>query len=144
LQNYHGNIVLRAYDPKSKKLTTEKEVPVSVLVGQEQNYDLEVKSLHAQSVENGHILSLDLYNSGNAFCEPETDLIIKDAEGKFVERVALNLPEGVDRILPLRNQRVVGIAKNLKSGKYIAEINIKNEGKDLISTKKEFKVEAKN
>jgi hypothetical protein len=138
--SYHGNVTLQAYNPETEKLLTKKQVPVSILVGNEQDYQLEVKSLHAKAVKEGQLLSLDLLNSGNAFINPTIDCIISDQDGKFVERLSFNLPKGVERILPLKRQRLMTTAKNLESGKYKAKIEIKYQGEDLTSVEKEFEV----
>jgi hypothetical protein len=138
--SYHGNVTLQAYNPETEKLLTKKQVPVSILVGNEQDYQLEVKSLHAKAVKEGQLLSLDLLNSGNAFINPTIDCIISDQDGKFVERLSFNLPKGVERILPLKRQRLMTTAKNLESGKYKDKIEIKNQGEELTRVEKELEL----
>ncbi|SJZ32577.1 COG1470 family protein [Selenihalanaerobacter shriftii] len=138
--SYHSNINLKAYDSETKKLLTKKQVPVSIVVGKDHSYAVQARSLHTSSIKEGELLSLDLFNNGNIFCSPEAKMIIKDNEDKFVERVKLNLPEGTEEILPLKNQRITGIAKKLTPGKYTAEISIYQGKKELTKLEKEFEV----
>ncbi len=139
--SYHGNLVLDAFNLENGKLITKKEVPVSVLVGEEREYDINIRSLYAARVEAETIISLDIFNSGEVFIKPEAKLIIKDKDGNFIERVQLNLSKGVNRVLPLKSQQLKGVAKEISTGNYIAEITLYHGNKELKLIREEFKVE---
>ncbi len=138
--SYHGNIVLKAFNPQTEKLLSKKEVPMSVLVGEDHDYKVKVKSLYTKQVEEGQLLSLDLYNTGKTFVQPQAKAIIKNTKDKFVERVQLSIPQENKQILPLTSKRLRGVAEKLKPGSYKAEITIQQKGAEIKKVTKEFKV----
>ena len=139
--SYHGHIIFKSYDLESKKMLTEKKVPVSVVVGEENNYKIKVRSLKVKKVKEGNLLSLDLYNKSSIFIKPNAEVVIINQQGEFVKKVNLSLPEQVNRVLPLKSQRLTSINKKLKSGEYTAKIVLRHNGKKIKKVEKKFRVE---
>ena len=79
-------------------------------------------------------LSLDLYNCGNVFLTPHASIMLTDAEGLFAGRAMLTLPEGVDKVIPLKSQELTGTIEDLAPGVYTAGIVIESNGTEVLST----------
>lgn len=126
--SYHGKVVLSAYSTAGE-LLSEKLIPVSVLVGSEHIHAAEVRSLVGVVVEDVETaLSLDILNAGTAPLTPQANIIIADAEGNYVERAILSLPEGIETVIPLQSQRLEGTTVDLEPGIYQITITINNAG----------------
>ena len=85
--SYHGDIVFQAFNPETKKLTDEKKVPVSIIVGKEHNYDIEFRSLNYIKDDEGYLLSLDIKNSSNIQIAPKANITITDDKLKIEKQL---------------------------------------------------------
>jgi hypothetical protein len=139
--SYHGKVSLKAFNPQTEEFISKSEVPITAVIGEEHDYQLEVKSLYTKPVEEGHLLSLDLLNAGAVFATPKAELVIETDEGKFIERVKATTVGDNSRILPETSERLQGLAKKLTAGNYTAEITINQAGQELKKEKIEFEVE---
>jgi len=140
--SYHGNIFVRAHSIEGE-LLTERIVPISVLVGTNHDYDVDVRSLHAEVVEGVEtILSLDITNIGNVPLTPQANIVLTNADGEFVDRAILTLPEGEHTVIPLMSQRLDGSIVELEAGVYGAEITIQNDGQIIALVNRELEVDA--
>lgn len=140
--SYHGDIVLTALSADGESFLSQRAVPLSVVVGNSQTPDAEVRSLTPVWTEEGLSLSLDLYNSGNIFLVPQASILITDSDGAFAARALLTIPEGVARVLPLKSQELSGVIESLDPGTYKANIVIQSEGKDVASTELPLEIPA--
>ncbi|HXK98279.1 MAG TPA: hypothetical protein PK828_10525 [Limnochordia bacterium] len=139
--SYHGNLVFLTLDPETGKPVSEKVVPVSLVIGDEFEYEVDVRSLAAKFIEGeGHWLSVDLYNSSNVMISPQITLVIFDKEGNYVHRAELNLPEGVDRILPLNSQQLETVIPKLENGIYSVELEIRSSGKQIAAFERSLEI----
>jgi len=139
--SYHGKVSLKAFNSQTEEFISKREVPITVVIGEEHDYQLEVNSFYTKSVEEGNLLSLDLFNAGAIFVTPKAELVIETDEGEFVERVKATTVGDKSRILPKTSGRLQGRAKELKAGNYTAKITIKQAGQELKKKKIEFEVE---
>lgn len=139
--SYHGTLILLALDETKKNAVYQREIPITLIAGNDFKYQVDAKSIIGQIQEKYQIISLNYKNNGNIFIKPFAEVVITDTEGKFIERLELELPEGVEKTLPLKEGILTGNAKQLKKGKYIAEIKIMNEGQELSALRKELIVE---
>ena len=131
--SYHGDIVLSALS-EDGQLVSQRTVPICVTVGDVQTPDAEVRSLAAVPSDGELSLSLDLYNCGNVFLTPHASIMLTDAEGLFAGRAMLTLPEGVDKVIPLKSQELTGTIEDLAPGVYTAGIVIESNGTEVLST----------
>lgn len=122
--SYNGSLVLGAYAPESGDLLSQRVIPLSILVGDNHLYEVELKSLGAEQVEEGHMLSLDIANIGNVDLRPNADLLISTETGEFVERAALTLAEGTEKVMPLQREQLVGLAQGLQPGVYQVKVTV--------------------
>lgn len=134
--SYHGSIIVQAYELGTGRLLTEKAIPITVLVGEEHERSVEVRSC---LVSQGEVL-LDLLNTGNVMVRPTAEAVFRSMEGEYVGRVPLVLPEGESGIAPLRSQRLEGNASLLEPGVYSVEISVEDGGVELLSSKMEVSV----
>lgn len=132
--SYNGYIVLGAFNPDTGELLSQREIPVSVLVGTNHLYAVEIKSLEAEKVEEGHMLYLDIANSGNVDLVPRGDLVITTNAGEFVERAVLTLGEGTDKVMPLQRQQLEGLAQGLEPGSYQVRVTITDGTRELLTS----------
>jgi hypothetical protein len=132
--SYNGYILLGAFDPESGELLSEREIPISLLVGTEHLYEVEVKSLEAEKVEEGHMLYLDIANTGNVDLIPRADLLITSSAGEFVERAALTLGEGTNKVMPLQRQQLEGLAQGLEPGSYQVSVTVSDGTRELLAS----------
>lgn len=122
--SYNGSLVLTAFDPESGDQLSQRMIPLSILVGDNHTYGVELRSLEAEAVEEGHVLSLDLANTGNVDLRPNADLVITSSTGEFVERAALTLLEGTEKVMPLRSEQLLGVAQGLEAGLYQVRVTV--------------------
>lgn len=132
--SYNGSIVLGAYTPETGDLLSQKVIPLSIQVGENHLYVVELKSLGAEQVEEGHMLSLDIANTGNVDLRPNADLLISTEDGEFVERAALILAEGAEKVMPLQRQQLVGLAQGLEPGAYKVKVTVYDGNREIISS----------
>ncbi|NLY30906.1 MAG: hypothetical protein GX047_09820 [Firmicutes bacterium] len=132
--SYNGYILLGAFDPESGELLSEREIPISILVGTDHLYAVEIKSLEAEKVEEGHMLYLDIANTGNVDLIPRADLLITTEAGEFVERAVLTLGEGTEKVMPLQRQQLEGLAQGLEPGSYEVTVTISDGTRELLTT----------
>lgn len=130
--SYHGNLVFQAFSTETGAPLGERIVPVALVIGDSFEYEVEVRSLAAQLIESeGHWMSLDLYNAGQAMIAPYASLVIFDQEGNYIQRAELKLPEGIDRIIPLDSQQLEAVISPLESGSYTVELQVYNNGQQI-------------
>lgn len=140
--SYHGNVVIRAFSMHDEELLTERTVPISVLVGSDHNYDVEVRSLYGEVVEGIEtVLSLDIRNIGNAPLSSQANVVLTNVDGEFVDRAILTLPEGERTVIPLKSQRLEGSIGELEAGVYRAEITIQNGGEVIRVVERELEID---
>lgn len=134
--SYHGNLVLKALHKDTSELLSERKIPLSVLVGDQHQMEVEIRSLTGQySPDEGSYLSLDLYNSGNVPISPTASLVISTEQGEFVQRSLMTLPEGVIEVLPLQLQQLESVVQELEAGTYEVEIQITHRNEEIPSEK---------
>lgn len=139
--SYHGYVAVRAVSVSDGELLTERNIPVSVLVGTDHKYEADVRSFHGEIVEGVEtLLSLDIQNTGNALLTPQASVIITTLEGEFVDRALLLLPEGERGILPLMSQRLEGTVGVLEPGTYSAQITIQHAGQEILTVQRELEI----
>lgn len=138
--SYNGFIVLEAYSPESGEPLSHKVVPLSVLVGDDHLYQVEIKSFQVESTEEGHLLSLDIANTGNVDLIPRADVIILNPAGEFVERASLTMPEAGLKVIPLHRQQLAGSADGLSSGTYQVQVVIYDGTREILSTNMELEI----
>ena len=131
--SYNGSLILGAYAPESGDLLSQKVIPLSILVGDNHVYEVELKSLGAEQVEEGHMLSLDIANTGNVDLRPNADLLISTEAGEFVERAALILVEETEKVMPLQRQQLVGLAQGLERGVYHVKVTVYDGRREIKS-----------
>ena len=129
--SYNGSLVLGAYSPENGDLLSQRVIPISILVGDDHLYAVELKSLEAEQVEEGHVLSLDIANTGNVDLKPHADLVISTETGEFTERAALMLAEGAKKVIPLQRQQLVGIAQGLQPGLYRIMVTVYDGSREI-------------
>ncbi len=135
--SYHGNLVLKAVSLDTGDFISEQIVPISLVIGEDHDCMVEVRSLAAQLIEGeGHWLSLDLYNSGNALVTPTVSLVIYDMEDAFVQRAILELSDGVSYIIPLESQQFETMIPELESGSYRVEIKVETNMEELTAVER--------
>jgi hypothetical protein len=139
--SYNGFIVLEAYSPESGEPLSHKVVPLSILVGDDHLYQVEIKSFQAESTEEGHLLSLDIANTGNVDLIPRADVLITNPAGEFVERASLTMPEMGLKVIPLHRQQLAGLAEGLGSGTYQVQLVIYDGTREILSTNLELEME---
>ena len=138
--SYHGHIIFKAKTLDKIDSSTIKKVPLSVIVGQNKDYNLTVRSLKAKKSKDKILLSLDLANQSDFFMSPQAKVIISDEKENYIDEVELVLPEGIDKVLPAKSQRLTGLTKQLQAGNYKAEIILKSNRVKVKEVEKEFKV----
>lgn len=121
--SYHGKILLSAFSPTGE-LLSEKEVPISILVGDEASTGVSLQTLFAKKVEEGTLISLDLLNTGDRYLNPWAELILTHSETLEEQRVYLKLADGVNEILPTRSQLLTGVIETLAPGEYQAQVMV--------------------
>lgn len=131
--SYHGSLILAALNPESEEFISQKIVPLSVLVGTDHMTQVELRSLQAEEAEEGHLLCLDITNTGNIDLTPIADVVISNDAGEFVERVALTMPEDVERVIPLQKLQLTGIATGLKQGTYKVRVVLSSGSSEVLS-----------
>lgn len=132
--SYHGKAIFKAYDPESNELLTETVVPIDVLVGAEHQREIQIRSITAQTVANeGTYLSLDLLNNGYVAFLPQVSGILSNEAGEFIERMVFELPEEMYQLIPLQTQQVGAFASELESGTYALEIEIAQNGVEILT-----------
>ena len=140
--SYHGVLAVAAFDAETEDFLGLISIPVSVLVGGEHEYNLEVRSLGSALYEDDlHLISLDLANTGNVPLNPEVTLVIYNDAGEFIARAELALPEGSANILPLRSSTVEGLASGLEAGRYLAQLSILLDNNEELSFERELVIE---
>ncbi|HBN96011.1 MAG TPA: hypothetical protein DDZ66_06905 [Firmicutes bacterium] len=130
--SYHGKAMFKAYSPVSGSLLSESVVPINVLVGTEQRRDIQIRSLTAQTTEEGTYLSLDVVNNGNVAFLPQISAVISDKDGVFVERVIFALQEERG-ILPRQTKHMMALAATLEAGTYNVEIEVTYGGVGILT-----------
>jgi len=130
--SYNGYLLLGAFNPDTGEPLSQREIPITVLVGTEHVYAVEIKSLQAEKVEEGHMLYLDLANTGNVDLMPRADLVITTEAGEFVERAVLVLGEGAEKVMPLQRQQLEGLAQGLEPGSYQVRVTISDGNRELL------------
>lgn len=138
--SYNGFILLNAYSPETDNLLGHKVIPVSILVGDEHIYQVEIKSFQAELTEEGHLLSLDIANTGNADVVPRADVVITDSSGEFIEIASLTMPEAGLKVIPLRRQQLVGMVGELPPGVYSVQTVIYDGTREILSTDMELEI----
>ena len=138
--SYNGFIVLEAYSPESGEPLSQRVVPLSVLVGDDHLYQVEIKSLQAESTEEGHLLSLDIANTGNVDLIPRADVVLTNPAGEFVERASLTMPDMGLKVMPLQRQQLAGTAEGLNAGVYQVQIVIYDGTREILSTTAELEI----
>ncbi|NLJ84948.1 MAG: hypothetical protein GX322_00780 [Firmicutes bacterium] len=139
--SYNGSLVMAAFAPESDEPITEKTIPLTVLVGKDHIYQVEIRSLQGEQTEGGHVLTLDIVNTGNVDLTPRADLVISNAAGEFVERAVLTLPEDCSKVMPLQSQQLSGIAQGLDAGAYLVKLTIFHGNRDILSTEVPLDIE---
>ncbi len=139
--SYHGNILIKAYATTDNELLSEKVIPVSILVGDQHQKKVEIRSLHGQALEdNKALLVLDIANTGNVPLQPQAAVIITDQEGEFVARGILTLPEGASEVIPLQNQRLEGEISDINPGVYNVSVSIEHDGQEILRVEKDLEI----
>ena len=140
--SYHGNLVFQAFDVETGEPIGEKAVLVSLLIGDEPEYGVEVRSLAAMYIEGeGHWLSVDLYNSGRVMISPHISLVVFDREGNYVQRAELRLPEGINKVLPLESRQLEAVVPGLESETYVVKLEIYDSGTQIAVLERTLEIE---
>ncbi|HQD71796.1 MAG TPA: hypothetical protein PL177_11035, partial [Limnochordia bacterium] len=115
---------------------------VSLLIGDEPEYGVEVRSLAAMYIEGeGHWLSVDLYNSGRVMISPHISLVVFDREGNYVQRAELRLPEGINKVLPLESRQLEAVVPGLESETYVVKLEIYDSGTQIAVLERTLEIE---
>jgi hypothetical protein len=80
------------------------------------------------------MLYLDLANTGNVDLIPRADLLITSSAGEFVERAALTLGEGTNKVMPLQRQQLEGLAQGLEPGSYQVSVTVSDGTRELLAS----------
>ncbi|NLJ25919.1 MAG: hypothetical protein GX354_10980, partial [Firmicutes bacterium] len=108
--------------------------------GDDHLYQVEIKSFQVESTEEGHLLSLDIANTGNVDLIPRADVVILNPAGEFVERASLTMPEAGLKVIPLHRQQLAGSADGLSSGTYQVQVVIYDGTREILSTNMELEI----
>ncbi|MGM0501983.1 MAG: hypothetical protein ACQERJ_05605 [Bacillota bacterium] len=138
--SYHGSIVLEAFQANTGKAISEQVIPITVVVGEEHDYQVELEKFYLSQDDKGYLLNLDLFNQSAIFIKSKAEVIIKDKQGQFVERLNLTFRGDKKEILPQSSGLLQGRAKKLKAGDYQAEIKIIHNNQELKTAVKKFEV----
>ena len=132
--SYNGSLILTAFTSESEEPVSQKIVPLAVLVGTNHLYQVELRSVQAEKTEEGHLLSLDITNTGNVDLIPMADVVISNTAGEFVERAALTMPEDALKVIPLQKLQLAGTAEGLSPGSYNIRITLSDGSREILST----------
>lgn len=129
--SYHGYLLLKAYSKSTGKFINERLLPVQVLVGDDHNAEVVVRSFAGGLLEDGCYLWVDIENSGNIPIEPQIHIVAFNQEGEFVQRGVLTVPEVVDKVLPQKAQVLDGFI-DLEPGTYDIEISVLHQNVEIL------------
>lgn len=132
--SFHGRVLLKAFNALTGDLLHEAIVPLNVLVGTEQNPSMQIQSIGVQALgEGSHYIAIDLYNSGNIALLPQTNALLFNEKGEFVERLELTSGEEQNQLLPLQARSMGAFTSQLEEGAYSLEIQIRHESGEILS-----------
>ena len=131
--SYHGNLVLETTGSDGQ-VVGERTVPLTIVVGTEHNYSVDVRSLQAEIMEDGELMvAADIFNAGNIQMRPVGDFLLFDENDSFAGRVELTAPEGTERLIPDQRLNLLGSLPNIAAGTYRYELIIRHGDEVLVN-----------
>ncbi len=139
--SYHSNLVFKAFSTKTEEFIGQQILPVTLVIGEEHNPMVELRSLALQLVEDeGHWLSLDLHNVGQILVSPTVSLVIYDTDDNYVQRAVLELSDDIAYIRPLESQQLETMIPELESGNYRVELVVEADGQQIMAVERLFEI----
>ena len=127
---YYGKVQIGVFDQEDNQLES-KTVDIGMLVGEEREYDCNIKGITSHKDQEQQIFSVSLQNTGSAHFTPNARVYLKDDNGEIIHTLRLALPEGKSRILPDMTGHLFTTRNDIKPGNYTAEITVMHEGEEI-------------
>lgn len=128
---YYGDLQIGVFSEGGDLLELHT-VPISAVVGDPSDYQIEILSLHSDFYDGECLLSLAVENLSNAHVAPTAAVYLKDDAGIVVSTQQLTLQEGMDRILPTKAGYLTSVTRDLQPGEYVAEVVVSYAQQELV------------
>ncbi|MGE5583135.1 MAG: hypothetical protein ACM3X9_11450 [Bacillota bacterium] len=133
VQGNYGNLKIRAYSSDDKpSLIDESLVKLAAVLAGVKKPSLGVASLSGDRSGDTCLVAAVIKNTGNIQITPKASLLLRDKNERVVANIGLS-GEGDEKIVVVPDQLVTltGTIKNLKPGKYQAEIKLADGNTNL-------------
>ena len=127
---YYDKLHIGVFDPETEEQLYSQQVDMEFLVGDDYEYDGEVKSITSSRVEGEVLLSATVANTGDAHFSPRARVYLR-RDGEIQHTIYLELAEEGDRILPEMSGTLTTYAQDIEPGEYTADVTLQYEGEDI-------------